>query len=150
MSHYNLAMQMSTSEVAWKSFLETTSPNTPVTIPGLAMSHSVEGPWKIVNPYIELHCEHDDGVRRFDPTSSEVGLPYSPARQHPLPAHKGSTLGRCRANAVTNRHLRGLPLARCRPQYCRNLDTILFANPNTIEGIEFPRYSIDHPYTPVG
>ena len=38
----NLATQMNTtSEVAWKSFLETTPPNTPVTISGLAVSHSI-------------------------------------------------------------------------------------------------------------
>ena len=61
-----------TSEVAWKSFLETTPPNTPVTISGLVVS------WKIVNPYIELHCEHDDGVRRFDPDSSNVFLDAQP------------------------------------------------------------------------
>ena len=56
--------------VAWKSFLETTPPNTPVTISGL-------GTWRIDNPYIELHCEHDDGVRRFDPDSSYVSLAQS-------------------------------------------------------------------------
>ena len=56
---------MNTSEVAWKSFLETTPPNTPVTI---AVSHPTRA--RIVNPYIKLHCEHDDGVRRFEPTSS--------------------------------------------------------------------------------
>ena len=61
-----------TSEVAWKSFLETTPTNTPVTISGLVVSHAKT--WRIVNPYIELHCEHDDGVRRFDPASSNVLL----------------------------------------------------------------------------
>ena len=61
-----------TSEVAWKSFLETTPPNTPVTISGLVVSYAKT--WRIVNPYIELHCEHDDGVRRFDPASSNVLL----------------------------------------------------------------------------
>ena len=64
---------MNTSEVAWKSFLETTPPNTPVTISGLVVSSR-----KIVNPYIELHCEHDDGVRRFDPDSSNVFLAQPP------------------------------------------------------------------------
>ena len=70
---------MNTSKVAWKSFLETTPPNTPVTISGLAVSyhppHTSTLTWRIVNPYIELHCEHDDGVRRFNPrTSSHVSL----------------------------------------------------------------------------
>ena len=36
------------------------------------MSHG--NAWKIVNPYIELHCEHDDGVRRFAPASSSFFL----------------------------------------------------------------------------
>ena len=64
-----------TSEVAWKSFLETTPPNTPVRISGLAASHATS----IVNPYIELHCEHDDGVRRFDPAHSNVFLTQPPS-----------------------------------------------------------------------
>ena len=69
-----------TSEVAWKSFLETTPPNTPVRISGLAVS--LGNAWKIVNPYIELHCEHDDGVRRFDPTASSyvfLARPITPS-----------------------------------------------------------------------
>ena len=71
---------MNTSEVAWKSFLETTPPNTPVTISGLAVSHPTHAnTWRIVNPYIELHCEHDDGVRRFNPASSYVVLPARPS-----------------------------------------------------------------------
>ena len=65
-----------TSEVTWKSFLETTPPNTPVRISGLAVSHG--NAWKIVNPYIELHCEHDDGVRRFAPASSNFFLAQPP------------------------------------------------------------------------
>ena len=65
-----------TSEVAWKSFLETTPTNTPVTISGLVVSYAKT--WRIVNPYIELHCEHDDGVRRFDPASSNVFLAQPP------------------------------------------------------------------------
>ena len=75
-----------TSEVAWKSFLETTPPNTPVTISGLAVSHhpphATTSIWKIVNPYIELHCEHDDGVRRFDPTANScvfLARPITPS-----------------------------------------------------------------------
>ena len=39
--------------------------------------------WVIVNPYIELHCEHDDGVRRFDPDSSNVFL----AQPHITPSY---------------------------------------------------------------
>ena len=62
--------------VDWKSFLETTPPNTPVRISGLAVSHG--NAWEIVNPYIELHCEHDDGVRRFAPASSNVFLTQPP------------------------------------------------------------------------
>ena len=40
--------------------------------------------WVIVNPYIELHCEHDDGVRRFDPGSSNVFI----AHPHISPSYK--------------------------------------------------------------
>ena len=61
-----------TSEVAWKLFLETTPPNTPVRISGLAVSDA--NTLVIVPPYIELHCEHDDGVRRFATASSKVFL----------------------------------------------------------------------------
>ena len=68
-----------TSEVAWKSFLETTPPNTPVTISGLAVSYPTHAnTWEIVNRYIELHCEHDDGVRRFNPASSNIILAQPP------------------------------------------------------------------------
>ena len=51
-------------------------PNTPVRISGLAVPHGTA--WKIVNPYIELHCEHDDGGRRFTPASSNFFLAEPP------------------------------------------------------------------------
>ena len=81
-----------TSEVTWKSFLETTPPNTPVRISGLAVSHPTHvNTWEIVNPYIELHCEHDDGVRRFDPPRSNAILTQPPI----TPSYK-FILYRCR------------------------------------------------------
>ena len=58
-----------TSEVAWKSFLETTPPNTSVKIQGLATGGE-RVQWHFKNPQIQLHCEYDDGPRRFDPTDS--------------------------------------------------------------------------------
>ena len=57
--------QMSTTEAlnAWKSFLETTPPNTPLKIPGLFKPDPL-GRWYFKPPQIQLHCE-DDGPRRF-------------------------------------------------------------------------------------
>ena len=66
---------MSTSEAlaAWKLFLETKPPNTPVKIQGLAVADGrVKTRWHFENPQIQLHCEHDDGPRRFDPTDGIV------------------------------------------------------------------------------
>ena len=68
---------MSTSEAlaAWKLFLETTPPNTSVKIQGLAeASQHVQDRWQFETPQIQLHCEHDDGPRRFDPTSRDVDV----------------------------------------------------------------------------
>ncbi len=68
---------MSTSEAlaAWKLFLETTPPNTAVRIQGLAeASQRLQGWWQFDPPQLQLHCEHDDGSRRFDPTSGDVDV----------------------------------------------------------------------------
>ena len=59
--------------------MERTPPNTPLKIPGLASrvgnrsssalaGVSVAGRWFVETPQIQLHCEHDDGPRRFDAT----------------------------------------------------------------------------------
>ena len=71
---------MSTSKAlaAWKLFLETKPPNTPVKIQGLAVAEQlVKTRWHFKNPQIQLHCEHDDGPRRFDPTDEIVSGLYS-------------------------------------------------------------------------
>ena len=74
---------MTTSDAiaAWTSFLETTPPNTPVTIPDLAQPrrHMVDV-FIFPTPQIQLHCEHDDGHRRFDP-----------AKQYPCDISKAFT-----------------------------------------------------------
>ena len=51
-----------------KAFLESTSPNIPVYIPGLATKDSLHGMWDVsANPKrLQIHCDIDDGVRRFD------------------------------------------------------------------------------------
>ena len=71
---------MSTSEAldVWRSFLERTPPNTSLKIPGLASavvnrSSAINGVevasgWFLETPQIQLHCEDDDGPRRFDAT----------------------------------------------------------------------------------
>lgn len=66
---------MSTQEarVSWKLFLETTPPNTPVSIQGLA-SRNVYSQAIIVNLPIRLHCEGDDGIRRFDPSRQHIDI----------------------------------------------------------------------------
>ena len=71
---------MSTSKAlaAWKLFLETKPPNTLVKIQGLAVAEQlVKTRWHFKNPQIQLHCEHDDGPRRFDPTDEIVSGLYS-------------------------------------------------------------------------
>ena len=61
-------MTTSEAEEAWKSFLEATPPNTAKTLPGLISSVFRGSTWVpgISNPTIKLHCEHDDGLRRFN------------------------------------------------------------------------------------
>ena len=61
-----------------KAFLESTPPNTPARIPGIATEISPAGGrrayWKADAPErLQLHCDVDDGVRRFD--ASEENLP---------------------------------------------------------------------------
>ncbi len=58
----------------WKYFLETTPPNTSLKILGLAEKDRRYDRWGFNTPKIKLHCEHDDGPRRFDPTSKEITL----------------------------------------------------------------------------
>ena len=67
---------MSTSEAlaAWRSFLEATPPNTPIEISGLVSRFPATGNRGFNTPYIQLHCEADDGLRRFDPTTREVTI----------------------------------------------------------------------------
>ena len=69
--------QMTTSKALdeWKSFLETTPPNTSLKIPGLA-EKKLYGRWGFNAPQIKLHCEDDDGPRRFDPTGEEITLSF--------------------------------------------------------------------------
>ena len=49
---------------AWKFFLETTPPNTSVEIRGLASKNQYSRA-VILNPVIQLHCDKDNGIRRF-------------------------------------------------------------------------------------
>ena len=65
-------MSTQNPHTAWKLFLETTPPNTPVEIPGLASKNRYDH-WVVMSPEIQLHCEQDDGLRRFDPSHEEVG-----------------------------------------------------------------------------
>ena len=69
---------MTSSETgsAWKSFLETTPPNTPETFSGLIWSVHRQNMWVpgIRNPAIKLYCERDDGFRRFDPSGNIHGI----------------------------------------------------------------------------
>lgn len=59
-----------------KTFLEETPPNCPAAIPGVAASsvrRSTGGPWIIlgvVPKRLQLHCDVDDGVRRFELVAS--------------------------------------------------------------------------------
>ena len=69
---------MTSSETgsAWKSFLETTPPNTPETFSGLISSVPRRNMWVpgIRNPAIKLYCERDDGFRRFNPSGNIHGI----------------------------------------------------------------------------
>ena len=65
---------MSTSKALdeWKSFLETTPPNTSLKIPGLAEENRRNNRWDFKTPQIKLHCEHDNGPsRHFSPMGLE-------------------------------------------------------------------------------
>ena len=64
--------QMNTSKALdeWKSFLETTPPNTPLKIPDLRQRFDC-----LKIPQIQLYCEHDNGPRRFDPTHKVIPYP---------------------------------------------------------------------------
>ena len=63
----------------WKVFLETTPPNTPLKIPDLVFSDpSSERFYDFFDsPPIQLHCERDDGPRRFEPLGKNVDIPFS-------------------------------------------------------------------------
>ena len=61
-----------------QAFLETTPPNCPVVIPGLATQRRIQG--RLVQPVhwivgvapkrLQLHCDKDDGVRRFEASAN--------------------------------------------------------------------------------
>ncbi len=61
-----------------KVFLETTPPNCPVVIPGIAappyLQRSLGGQWivGVVPKRLQLHCHVDDGVRRFELDTSSI------------------------------------------------------------------------------
>ena len=65
-----------------KAFLESTPPNVPVCIPGLAKEHiprefGAFRYWAMVDDgpsYLDLHCDVDDGVRRFSASESNNSL----------------------------------------------------------------------------
>ena len=63
----------------WKVFLETTPPNTPLKIPDLVACDSSSQIFSqsFDSPPIQLHCERDDGPRRFEPLDENVGIPFS-------------------------------------------------------------------------
>ena len=57
----------------WKVFLETTPPNTPLKIQGFfPFNPDIAPQFDFETPHIQLHCKHDDGPRRFDPTKKNV------------------------------------------------------------------------------
>ena len=62
----------------WKVFLETTPPNTSLKIPDLVTydSLSLIASQSFNSPPIQLHCERDDGPRRFEPLDKNVGIPF--------------------------------------------------------------------------
>ena len=70
----------------WKLFLETTPSNTFMKIQGLAKRevniHDVPtGHWSLPTGYIQLHCERDNGLRRFDPCSKAPNVSRIPTYQ---------------------------------------------------------------------
>ena len=100
---------MSTSKALdeWKSFLETTPPNTSLKIPGLAEQNRRDKRWSFKTPQIKLHCEHDDGPRRFYPTSGEIKFRY--------PSNYEFILYACRDCQSTNKTFAVLFIRRNRP-----------------------------------
>ena len=62
----------------WKVFLETTPPNTPLKIPGFVIREPLTSHYtKFSNSLpIELHCERDDGPRRFELLNKNVGISF--------------------------------------------------------------------------
>ena len=70
----------------WKLFLETTPPNTSMKIHGLAKREvNIHGRytahWSLPTGYIQLHCERDNGLRRFDPCSKAPNVSKIPTYQ---------------------------------------------------------------------
>ena len=68
-----------------RAFLEATPPNCPVVIPGLAAHQHFQGvpggSWSVgvVLQRLQLHCDVDDGVRRFEfdtSASNNFGLGF--------------------------------------------------------------------------
>ena len=65
-------MSTQNPHTAWKLFLETTPPNTPVEIPGLASKNRYDN-WVVMAPEIQLHCEQDDGLRSLSTRMRHLG-----------------------------------------------------------------------------
>ena len=70
----------------WRLFLETTPPNTSMKIHGLAKREvNIHGRytahWSLPTGYIQLHCERDNGLRRFDPCSKAPNVSKIPTYQ---------------------------------------------------------------------
>jgi hypothetical protein len=69
---------------AWKRFLESVPPNTPEKFENLAewfdTGHS--SGWRIANSTLQLHCDHDGGVRRFECQSDYVYCGDEERRYH--------------------------------------------------------------------
>lgn len=62
---------------SWKSFLESTPPNTPVEILGIGVQASTDRGARyqhLPKTRLQLHCENDGGVRWFDCSRSEIVL----------------------------------------------------------------------------
>lgn len=67
MADAHVSMSNTAAPAKWKQFLEETPPNSPVKISGLvSMGAGVHGPpFVVTSPLIQLHCEHDGGLRTF-------------------------------------------------------------------------------------
>ena len=66
--------------------METTPPNTSMKIQGLAKREvNIHGRytahWSLPTGYIKLHCERDNGLRRFDPCSKAHNVSKIPTYQ---------------------------------------------------------------------